>query len=153
MQKKSVTRRDFIKGAGLAVGAAVLAGCAPVVRPAAAPAGANAAPSKPAEPAVLDVWWNTDIPDLKALEGWKQDPENEFFKKNWNWGGLALAKFKPFLDKHPGVQLKISSHSWDSELRQNQLMSVRRKSCCTRLMSVSYRSPMSIATPNRDAAR
>ena len=122
MQKKNITRRDFIKGAGLAVSATVIAGCAPI-RPA-TNAPAAAAPSKPAEPAVLDVWWNTDIPDLKALSGWKQDPENEFFKKNWNWGGLAYAKFMPFLEKHPGVNLKISTHSWDAELRQNQLMSL-----------------------------
>ena len=51
MQKKNITRRDFIKGAGLAVSATVIAGCAPI-RPA-TNAPAAAAPSKPAEPAVL----------------------------------------------------------------------------------------------------
>jgi len=129
MKSKTVTRREFIKGAGLAVGATVLAGCRPIAvhpqgaqAPAAAPAAG--APSKAAEPTTLDVWWNTDVPDLNALEGWKQDPENEFFKKNWNWGGLALAKFKPFLAKHPGVNLKITTHSWDWDLRQNQLMAL-----------------------------
>jgi ABC-type glycerol-3-phosphate transport system substrate-binding protein len=85
---------------------------------------ATPAPTAVPEPAVLDVWWNTDVPDLAALKDWKQDPENEFFKKNWNWGGLAFVKFTPFVEAHPGVSLKIATHSWDSELRQNQLMAL-----------------------------
>ena len=142
MEKKSISRRDFIKAAGLAAGAGLLAACAPqtvegiqtqvvekVVRETQIVTEkevvtATPAPTQPPEPAVLEVWWNTDIPDLKALEGWKADPENEFFKKNWMWGGLAFVKFTPFLENHPGVSLNITTHSWDWDLRQNQLMAL-----------------------------
>jgi len=144
MAKKSVSRRGFIKAAALSAGAGVLAACAPQIQNVVQTqiveqtsvvtvketeivsqvVTATPAPSAVPEPAVLDVWWNTDVPDLKALAGWKQDPENEFFKKNWNWGGLAFVKFTPFVERHPGVTLKIATHSWDSELRQNQLMAL-----------------------------
>src|SRR5215216_6334440 len=123
MQKQTITRRDFIKGAGLAVGGSILAGCAPVVtRNVVVTATPGTSPSQAAEPVVLDVWWNTDIPDLTTE--WKQDPENEEFKKQWNWGGLARQMYPPFLEKHPGVSLKITGHSWDADLRQNQLMAL-----------------------------
>ena len=123
MQKQTITRRDFIKGASLAVGGSILAGCAPVVtRNVVVTATAGASPSQAAEPVVLDVWWNSDIPDLTTE--WKQDPENEQYKKQWNWGGLARQMYPPFLEKHPGIKLNITGHSWDADLRQNQLMAL-----------------------------
>jgi ABC-type glycerol-3-phosphate transport system substrate-binding protein len=145
MGNKPFSRRDFIKGAGFVLGSSVLAACAApqastvqvvqtvevekVVKETVQVevekvVTATPLPAAPPEPAVLDVWWNTDIADVQALEGWAQDPENEFFKKNWNWGGLAYVKFLPFLEKHPGVSMKITSHSWDWDLRQNQLMAL-----------------------------
>jgi ABC-type glycerol-3-phosphate transport system substrate-binding protein len=126
MQKKSITRRDFIKGVGFAVGASVLSACAPttvIIRETAeAPAAAAEAPAAEPEPVVLDVWFNTDIPDLN--KEWKPDPENEEFKKQWYFGGFGRQLFKPWLEKHPGVSMKITSHSWDWDLRQNQLMAL-----------------------------
>ena len=125
MQPKCVTRRQFIKAAGLTAGASILTACVPpsartqVVEKGVA---ATSLPSSPAEPAVLDVWWNTDVPDLTTE--WKPDPNNEEFKKQWNWGGLARQMFPVFLQKHPGVSVKITGHSWDSDLRQNQLMAL-----------------------------
>jgi maltose-binding protein MalE len=122
MGKNTFSRRDFIKAAGFAAGAGLLAACAPqqTATPVAATQGVS--PTAAPENVELDVWWNTDVPDLAALAGWKQDPENEFFKKNWNWGGLAFVKYTPFVEAHPGVSLKITTHSWDWDLRQNQLM-------------------------------
>ena len=123
MDRKLISRRDFIKAAGIAAGASLLAACAPQATATPAATDAGPAPTTAPAPAVMDVWWNTDIPDLAAVAaGWKADPENEFFKKNWNWGGLAVAKFVPFVDAHPGVTMKITTHSWDWDLRQNQLM-------------------------------
>jgi ABC-type glycerol-3-phosphate transport system substrate-binding protein len=124
MDRKLISRRQFIKAAGVAAGASILAACAPqqTAAPPTTAATSAPAPTTAPEPAVLDVWWNTDIPDIRALVDWKQDPENEFFQKNWNWGGLAYAKYIPFLDRHPGVDVKITTHSWDWDLRQNQLM-------------------------------
>jgi maltose-binding protein MalE len=123
MQKKTISRRDFIKAAGFAAGAGILAACAtPTPEVITNVVTATPAPTAVPAPAVLEVWWNTDIPDIHALSGWAQDPENEFFQKNWNWGGLAYTKYIPFLDRHPGVGLNITSHSWDWDLRQNQLM-------------------------------
>jgi len=146
MSKKTISRRGFIKAAASAAGVGLLAACAPqtviqtqvvnqtsVVKETSVAketelvnqvVTATPAPTAVPEPAVLDVWWNTDVPDLAALKDWKQDPENEFFKKNWNWGGLAYVKYTPFVEAHPGVTLKIATHSWDSELRQNQLMAL-----------------------------
>lgn len=144
MEKKTISRRDFIKGAAVAAGAGVLAACAPqtiiqtqvvekistqvvsqvqtqivekVVEVTPTPG-----PTTPPEPVVLDIWWNTTVTDLNAE--WKADPNNEVFKKEWYWGGLARVKFKPWLEKHPGVSANISTHSWDSDLRQNQLMAL-----------------------------
>jgi len=150
MVKKSITRRDFIKAAGMAAGAAALAACAPqtvivektvevevpvekivketqIVEKSVEKevvVTATPLPTTPPEPVVMDVWWNTDVPDLKALTEWKADPDNELFKKMWNWGGLAYTKFTPFVESHPGVTLKITAHSWDWDLRQNQLMAL-----------------------------
>jgi maltose-binding protein MalE len=122
MGKSTFSRRDFIKAAGFAAGAGLLAACAP--QPTATPVAATQGVSPTAAPenVELDVWWNTDVPDLAALANWSQDPENEYFQKNWNWGGLAFTKFMPFVEAHPGVSLKITTHSWDWDLRQNQLM-------------------------------
>ena len=124
-QDRFVSRRQFIQGAGLALGAAVLSSCAaPMVRTVEKQVVVTATPlpSQAPEAAVLDVWFNTDIPDLNTE--WKPDPANEEFKKQWFWGGLGRQMFKPWLEKHPGVTMKISSHSWDWDLRQNQLMAL-----------------------------
>jgi ABC-type glycerol-3-phosphate transport system substrate-binding protein len=128
MEKKIVSRRNFLKLAGMAAGASVLAACAPqtvivketqIVEKEVTP---TALPTTPPEPVVLDVWFNTDIPDLK--EEWKPVPENDAFVKQWYQGGWARVAFLPWLDKHPGVSLKITGHSWDWDLRQNQLMAL-----------------------------
>jgi ABC-type glycerol-3-phosphate transport system substrate-binding protein len=151
MEQKKVSRRDFIKAVGFTATAGLLAACAPqvvtqvvnqtqvVVQTQVVPqtqvvqqtqlvnqvVTATPAPTAVPAPAVLDVWWNTTIPDFQKLkDGWKNDPNNEFFKANNFWGGLAVAKFGPFLDKHPGVSLKIVTHNWDSALRQNQYMAL-----------------------------
>jgi len=126
MQKKPISRRGFLKGAGFAIGASVLSACgAPTVvikQTVESVVTATPLPAAPPEPTVLDIWFNTDIPDLNAE--WKPDPENEEFKKQWYWGGLGRQMFKPWLEKHPGVSMKITSHSWDWDLRQNQLMAL-----------------------------
>lgn len=136
MSKKTITRRDFIKGAGYILGSSVLAACAPNAGPIVVRetvevervVTATPLPAAAPEPVVLDVWWNSDMGNVAYLkqvqEGWKQDPENEYFKKHWNWGGLAVVKFLPFAERHPGVDFKITSHSWDWDLRQNQLMAL-----------------------------
>ncbi len=147
MQKK-ITRRDFIKAAGLTAGASLLAACAPqtvevvvektvevekqVVQTQLVQqtvqvekqvvVTATALPTKPPEPVVMDIWFNTDIPDINVE--WSSDPNNEEFKKQWYFGGLGRAIFKPWLEKHPGVSMKITTHSWDWDLRQNQLMAL-----------------------------
>lgn len=128
MEKKIVSRRNFLKLAGMAAGASVLAACAPqtvtvivketqIVNKEVTP---TALPTKPPEPIVMDIWFNTDIPDLK--KEWKPVPENEEFTKQWYFGGLGRAIFLPWLEKHPGVSMNITTHSWDWDLRQNQLM-------------------------------
>ena len=146
MEKKIISRRDFIKTASLAAGASVLAACTTVetvevVRTVEVPVEkeviktveivkegetiivtATPEPTVPPEPAVLDVWFNTDIPDITVE--WAPDPENEEFKKQWYFGGLGRAIFNPWLEKHPGVSMKITTHSWDWDLRQNQLMAL-----------------------------
>ena len=136
MSRKPISRRGFIKGAGFAVGASVISACAPQTRTVVetqvvkettvvkevveSVVTATPLPEAPPEPAVLDVWFNTDIPDLNAE--WTSDPENEEFKKQWYWGGLGRQLFVPWLEKHPGTSMKITTHSWDWDLRQNQLM-------------------------------
>jgi ABC-type glycerol-3-phosphate transport system substrate-binding protein len=148
MEKKSVTRRDFIKMAGVAAGASVLAACAPqtvtvvvektvevekkvvetqlvqqtVEKQVIKEVTPTAAPTKPPAPAVMDIWFNTDIPDLS--KEWTSDPNNDEFKKQWYFGGLGREIFSPWLEKNPGVSMKITTHSWDADLRQNQLMAL-----------------------------
>lgn len=120
MQKKTLSRRDFVRGIGFAVGASVLSACG-----AQAPATVivketvevekvvektvketvketvqvevevekavtvTPMPTAPPEPVVMDVWWNTDLPDLN--KEWKADPENEEFKKQW-YGAASAGK-------------------------------------------------------------
>jgi maltose-binding protein MalE len=148
MQKKPVTRRDFIKAAGLTAGASLLAACAPQVVTQVVEktvevevekvvketqlvekevekqvvVTATPLPTQPPEPVVMDIWFNTDIPDINVE--WSSDPNNEEFKKQWYFGGLGRAIFMPWLEKHPGVSMKITTHSWDWDLRQNQLMAL-----------------------------
>jgi maltose-binding protein MalE len=125
MQKKSISRRDFIKAAGFAAGAGLLAACAtPTPETVEVVVTATPAPTQPPEPAVLEVWWNTDVPDLAAMEAWEANPDNEVFQQKWYWGGLAKTMYPPFVAAHPGVSLNITSHSWDWDLRQNQLMAL-----------------------------
>ena len=151
MEKKPISRRDFIKAFGVTAGASVLAACAPqtveVVKTQVVEkivketqlveqtsvvketqivqqvVTATPLPTKVPEPAVLDIWWNTDIPDLTTAK-WTNDPKDPVFAKEWNWGGLARAAYLPWLEKHPGVSLKITGHSWDAELRMNQLLAI-----------------------------
>jgi ABC-type glycerol-3-phosphate transport system substrate-binding protein len=126
MDRKLVSRRDFIKAAGVAAGASLLAACAPQATPVTPVAtDVPAVPTNTPAPSVVDVWWNTDIPDINELAStWENNPDNEAFKKYWHWGGLAIQKFPPFIEAHPGISLTITSHNWDSALRQNQLMSL-----------------------------
>lgn len=127
---RKMTRRQVLASAALGSAAAVLAACEPqtiektVVVEKEKVVTATPVPTKPPEPAVLDVWWNTDIPDVSVLEGWEANADNEVFAKMWYWGGLARELYLPWLDKHPGVSLKITGHSWDYDLRQNQLMAL-----------------------------
>jgi ABC-type glycerol-3-phosphate transport system substrate-binding protein len=144
--EKKISRRDFIRIAGLTAGAGVLAACATptaeVIKETVVQTvketvvsveektvekvvTATAVPATEAPPAVLDVWWNTNIPDWEALKSWVGgDPENEQFSKTWYWGGLALEKFVPWMDAHPGVTLNVTTHSWDADLRMNQLIAM-----------------------------
>jgi len=142
MEKKPVTRRDFVRMAGVAAGASVLAACGPTATPETIivketvvsevekvvenvvekVVTATAAPTEPPEPAVLDIWFNTNIPDLTAE--WTSDPDNPEFQKQWYFGGLGRQLFIPWLEAHPGVSMNITSHSWDWDLRQNQLMAL-----------------------------
>jgi len=146
MERKSITRRDFIKMAGLAASATALAACAPqtvvVEKTVEVPVEkivketqlvekevekevvvtATPLPTTPPEPVVMDIWFNTDIPDINVE--WSSDPNNEEFKKQWYFGGLGRAIFMPWMEKHPGVSVKITTHSWDWDLRQNQLMAL-----------------------------
>lgn len=125
--KNGITRRQFVQLVGAAAGASVLSACvAPIPQQ---PGGTQQAegatsqlPSQAPEPIELDVWWNADIPDLTTE--WEASPDNEEFQRTWYWGGLARALYPPFLENHPGVSLKITAHSWDWDLRQNQLMSL-----------------------------
>jgi hypothetical protein len=144
MEKKIVSV-DFIKSASVAAGAAVLAACAPqtievvktvevekevkvvetvevIIEGETVVVTATPAPTEPPETAFMDVWFNTSIPDLSVE--WTSDPENEEFKKQWYFGGLGRAIFVPWLEAHPGVSMNITTHSWDWDLRQNQLMAL-----------------------------
>lgn len=149
MEKKPISRRDFIKGAGLAIGGSILAACTPqtviqtqvvekvvqqtqivekvstqvVKETVQSVVTATPVPTKPPAPAVMDIWWNTNLPDLTTAE-WKNDPNDPVFKAEWYWGGLGRLIFRPWLAKHPGVTLKVTTHSWDTDLRTNQLMAL-----------------------------
>ena len=107
--KKTLTRRDFLKIAGITAGATVMAAVAPQA------VFANPLPSQKPEPATLDVWWFTDIPDLNVPADPEEIPA---------YGGQARAAFIPWLAKHPGVKLNITAHSWANELRANQLTAI-----------------------------
>jgi ABC-type glycerol-3-phosphate transport system substrate-binding protein len=122
MDKKTISRRDFIRVAGLAAGAGVLAACAPA--PTATPAAATQAvsPTTAPEPVVMDIWAITTVEDLNAE--WAPDPNNEEFKKQWWTGGMIRLQAKAFLDKHPGTTLKITGHNWDWALRENQYLAL-----------------------------
>jgi ABC-type glycerol-3-phosphate transport system substrate-binding protein len=122
MGKNTFSRRDFIKAAGFAASASLLAACAPqqTATPVAATSGVS--PTTAPEPVVMDIWQITDIPDLDApFEPVAGNPE---FDKQWYKGGLLRTAYKPWLEKHPGVSLKITGHSWDWDLRQNQLLAL-----------------------------
>jgi ABC-type glycerol-3-phosphate transport system substrate-binding protein len=125
--KDGFTRRQFVRLVGTATGASFLSACVAPIPQATQGGGQQAGttaqmPSQPPEPIVLDVWWNADIPDLTST--WEANPDNDEFKRTWYWGGLARQLYPPFLENHPGVSLKITAHSWDWDLRQNQLMSL-----------------------------
>jgi ABC-type glycerol-3-phosphate transport system substrate-binding protein len=143
MAKKTLTRRDFIKVAGATLGTSLLAACAPqvvtqivqqtvianqtsVVKETSIVnqvITATSAPTNTPEPAVLEIWWNDNIPDLTAK--WDPtDPNNVEFKNEWYFGGLGRLKYIPWLAKHPGVTLHITGHSWDVDLRTNQLLAL-----------------------------
>jgi ABC-type glycerol-3-phosphate transport system substrate-binding protein len=70
----------------------------------------------------MDIWAITTVEDLNAE--WAPDPNNEEFKKQWWTGGMIRLQAKPFLEKHPGVTLKITGHSWDWDLRQNEYLAL-----------------------------
>ena len=143
MAKKNLTRRDFIKVAGATLGTTVLAACAPqvvtqIVQQTAVVmetqvvnqtqlvnqvVTATPAPTNTPEPAVMDIWWNTNLPDLTTAE-WNNDPNDPVFKAEWYWGGLGRLKYRPWLAKHPGVTLNVATHSWDIDLRTNQLLAI-----------------------------
>jgi hypothetical protein len=145
MEKKPVSRRDFVRLIGVTAGASILAACAQptpetivetvevekivektveveVEKEVEKVVTATPEPTAPPEPVVMEIWFNTNIPDINAE--WAPDPENEEFQKQWYFGGLGRAIFKPWLDANPGVSMNITSHSWDWDLRQNQLMAL-----------------------------
>ncbi len=135
-----ISRRAFLKAAAVAAGAGVLAACGPSAAPSAPPGGKTEVagstqtsapkvteivpqapttipvPSRTPDPAVLDVWFNTDIPDLNSFDLNSKDKGIE-----WAYRGLGQAMFVPWLARHPGVTMKITQHGWEFELRQNQL--------------------------------
>ncbi len=141
MAKKTLTRRDFIKVAGATLGTSVLAACTPQVVTQVVTSVVNqtsvvketsvvnqvitatAAPTNTPEPAKLEVWWNTNLPDLTTAD-WKNDPNDPVFKAEWYWGGLGRIKYRKFMTDHPGVSLNVTTHSWDADLRTNQLLAI-----------------------------
>jgi len=148
MEKKKITRRDFIKSASVLTSASLLAACAPetveVVKTVEVEVEkevtvvetvevvkegetvivtATPAPTEPPEPVTVEVWWHVDIPDLTTE--WEQNnADNEAWTTQWNWGGLARFIFPPWIEANPGVSLNITGHSWDAELRTNQLLAL-----------------------------
>ncbi len=146
MRKRWITRRDFIKTAGLSAGAALLAACNLHSQPVAEQttitkvqqvdekatqtAAAIPQPTQPAEPIELDVWWDADDPDLtlpwKTAEEIEKQPE--FTTMEYN-GGYARQLFPPWLEQHPGVKLKITAHDWGNWLLVNILKAVAAGLC------------------------
>jgi len=152
MEQKKISRRDFMKAAGFAATASLLAACAPataqvvtqvvnqtqvvtqvvpqtqVVTQVISQTGvpqvvtATPAPTQVPAPAVMDIWAITTVDDLNAK--WAPDPNNDEFKKEWWTGGLIRLQANAFLAKHPGVTLKITGHSWDADLRQNEYLAL-----------------------------
>lgn len=122
-RNKEITRRGFLRTSVLMASSAVLAACAPAAPGAKAPEGdaAKTAPTAAPEAVELDCWQNTDG-NLEA--NWKGDPNNEEFKKAWWWGGLYQVMYRPWLEKHPGVKLKISGHGWDWDLGTNTYLAL-----------------------------
>ena len=143
MAKKPLTRRDFIKLAGVTLGTSVLAACSPSVVTQIVQetvvnnqtsvvkqtqivnqvVTATPLPTNTPMPAKLEVWWNTNMPDLLTAE-WNNDTNDPVFKAEWFWGGLGRLKYRPVLKNHPGVTLNITTHSWDTDLRTNQLLAI-----------------------------
>lgn len=63
---------------------------------------------------------------------------------------------KPWLAKHPGVSLKITGHSWDWELRQNQYQALAEGHIPDTTYGEAYVSEfvsLGIYSPVSDAAR
>src|SRR5690242_16511353 len=145
MEQKKISRRDFMKAAGFAATASLLAACAPqvvtqvvnqtqvvtqvvpqtqvvtqVVSQTGVPQVVTATPAPTAvpAPAVMQIWAITTVKDIHAK--WDPtDPNNEAFKNEWWTGGMIRAGVLPWLDKHPGVSVNITGHGWDAGLRQN----------------------------------
>jgi hypothetical protein len=148
MEQKKISRRDFMKAAGFAATASLLAACAPataqvvtqvvnqtqvvtqvvpqtqvvtqVVSQTGVPQVVTATPAPTAvpAPAVMDIWAITTIADINAK--WDPtDPNNAAFKAEWWTGGMIRAGVLPWLAAHPGVSVKITGHGWDAGLRQN----------------------------------
>jgi ABC-type glycerol-3-phosphate transport system substrate-binding protein len=115
--KKTLTRRDFLKLAGIMAGSAVVAAATPGV------VMASPLPAHAPEPVTLDVWWSSNIHDLNEV--WDPtDPNNVPFQNEWWWGGLARLAFLPWLSRHQGVSLNITNHNWADPLRANQLTAI-----------------------------
>ncbi len=123
MGKNTFSRRDFIKAAGFATGAGLLAACAPQQTATPVAATNPVSPTTAPEPVVMDIWQIIDLPDLNApyVGG---DANNDAFVKQWWKGGLLRTAYPPWLEKNPGVSLKITGHSWDWDLRQNMFLAL-----------------------------
>jgi ABC-type glycerol-3-phosphate transport system substrate-binding protein len=146
VEKKKISRRDFIKAAGITAGAGLLAACAPQVvtqvvnqtqvvtqvvpqtqivnQTQLVPqvVTATPAPTQVPAPAVMDIWAITTVADINAP--WANDPKNAEFIAEWWTGGMIRAGVLPWLAKHPGVSVKISGHNWDVALRQNEYLAL-----------------------------
>ena len=115
--QKSLSRRDFMKLTGITAAATLMAASGPQA------VMAEPFPVNAPETTELDIWYNSDIPDLFDL--WDpNDPTNKPFQNEWYYGGQARTAFIPWLNNNPGVTLKITTHGWDAELRQNQLNAI-----------------------------
>ncbi len=117
---QTISRRSFLKVTAVTASSAVLAACA-AQAPAPQADTAKEAPAAKPESVVIDAWQNTDG-NLEAK--WEGDPNNEEFKKIWWWGGLYQQMYGPWLEKHPGVKVKISGHGWDWDLGTNTYLAL-----------------------------